>query len=60
MTRAVDETDYDCYLGLSGTLNLLIQQHNLKEEPMLYSMSDQALGSKSSSSDRFNGSRATE
>ena len=31
------------YLGLSETLNMLMQQHNLKEEGMLYPMSDQAL-----------------
>lgn len=49
MTRAVAETDYDTYLGLSETLNMLIQQHNLKEENMLYPMSDQVLGSESDS-----------
>jgi iron-sulfur cluster repair protein YtfE (RIC family) len=47
MTHAVAASDYDGYLGLSGTLNLLIQQHNLKEETMLYPMSDQVLGSES-------------
>jgi iron-sulfur cluster repair protein YtfE (RIC family) len=31
------------YLGLSETLNMLMQQHNLKEEGMLYPMCDQAL-----------------
>ena len=47
MTRAVAETDYDNYLGLSETLNMLIQQHNLKEENMLYPMSDQVFGGES-------------
>ncbi len=31
------------YLGLSETLNMIMQQHNLKEENMLYPMSDRAL-----------------
>jgi hemerythrin-like domain-containing protein len=31
------------YLGLSETLNMVMQQHNLKEENMLYPMSDRAL-----------------
>jgi iron-sulfur cluster repair protein YtfE (RIC family) len=33
------------YLGLSETLNMLMQQHNLKEESMLYPMSDRMLAS---------------
>lgn len=32
------------YLGLSETLLLLMQQHNIKEESMMYPMLDQALG----------------
>ncbi len=35
------------YLGLSETLNMLMQQHNLKEENMLYPMSDRALAGES-------------
>ncbi len=45
MAQAVVKTDYEGYLGLSETLNMLMQQHNLKEENMLYPMSDQVLGS---------------
>ncbi|MHB1084506.1 MAG: hemerythrin domain-containing protein [Thiobacillus sp.] len=45
MAHAVAKTDYAGYLGLSETLNMLMQQHNLKEENMLYPMSDQVLGS---------------
>jgi len=37
--------DKDAYLGLSETLNMLMQQHNMKEENMLYPMSDQVLSS---------------
>lgn len=45
MVRAVADSNQNSYLGLSETLNMLIQQHNLKEESMLYPMSDQVLGS---------------
>lgn len=45
MARAVSEASPNRYLGLSETLNMLMQQHNLKEENMLYPMSDQVLGS---------------
>ena len=44
MAHAVAKTDYESYLGLSETLNMLMQQHNLKEENMLYPMSDRVLG----------------
>lgn len=43
MARAVAGSDQDGYLGLSETLNMLMQQHNLKEENILYPMSDQVL-----------------
>ena len=33
------------FLGLSETLMILIQQHNLKEEQILYPMADQVLSS---------------
>jgi len=44
MAHAVAVTNQDDYLGLSETLNMLMQQHNLKEENMLYPMSDRVLG----------------
>lgn len=43
METAVAARDDTEYLGLSETLNLLMQQHNHKEEAMLYPLSDQAL-----------------
>lgn len=43
MAHAVVKTDYEGYLGLSETLNMLTQQHNMKEENMLYPMSDKML-----------------
>jgi iron-sulfur cluster repair protein YtfE (RIC family) len=44
MAIAATSADQNRYLGLSETLNMLMQQHNLKEENMLYPMSDRVLG----------------
>ena len=49
MAKAVAAGNQDSYLGLSETLNMLMQQHNLKEENMLYPMSDRVLGADSES-----------
>lgn len=49
MAKAVAAGNQDSYLGLSETLNMLMQQHNLKEENMLYPMSDRVLGADSAS-----------
>ena len=43
MTDALQAKDCDEYLGLSETLMILMQQHNMKEEQMLYPMTQQAL-----------------
>jgi hemerythrin-like domain-containing protein len=43
LAGAVAAGDRNACLGLSETLNMLMQQHNLKEENMLYPMSDQVL-----------------
>ncbi len=43
MAHAMIKTDYEGYLGLSETLNMLMQQHNMKEENVLYPMTDQVL-----------------
>jgi iron-sulfur cluster repair protein YtfE (RIC family) len=43
MKQAVEAKDADRYLGLSETLLVLMQQHNLKEDQVLYPMMDQAL-----------------
>ncbi len=45
MADAIAANDQNVCLGLSETLNMLMQQHNMKEENMLYPMSDQVLGS---------------
>ena len=34
----------EAYLGVSETLMILMQQHNMKEEQMLYPMTDRVLG----------------
>lgn len=41
---ALQAADIEDYLGLADTLVILMQQHNLKEENMLYPMCDQHLG----------------
>lgn len=43
MKFAVQKKDSDEYLGISETLLILMQQHNMKEEQILYSMMDQRL-----------------
>jgi len=48
MSQAITENRLKTYLGLSETFLVLMQQHNLKEEQMLYPMSDQALSGKGS------------
>ncbi len=47
MQQAVAARDANQYLGLCETLMLLMQQHNLKEESMLYQMMDEVLGAQS-------------
>ncbi len=44
MANTVADEDHSRLLGLSETLNMLVQQHNLKEENMLYPMADRVLG----------------
>ena len=43
MQAALDTNDTQTYAGLSETLLILMQQHNFKEEQMLYPMADRAL-----------------
>jgi len=43
MRLAAQRQDQDGYLGLSETMLVVMQQHNAKEEQMLYPMADQAL-----------------
>ncbi len=48
MAKAVSARDREQYLGLSETLMMIMQQHNMKEEQMLYPMMDQVLGGEAS------------
>jgi hemerythrin-like domain-containing protein len=43
MGQAITKRDANAYLGLAETLLMLMRQHNLKEEQILYPMADQAL-----------------
>ena len=44
MEAAAGESDLDTVLGQGDTLLMIIQQHNVKEEQMLYPMAQRALG----------------
>jgi hemerythrin-like domain-containing protein len=46
---AVTARDADEFLGLAETLNLLMQQHNMKEEQVLYALMDESLGGEADS-----------
>ena len=43
LETAADERDVDEVLGLCETLLMIMQQHNTKEEQMLYRMADEVL-----------------
>ncbi len=43
MTKSLNTQNGDSYLGLSETLMILMQQHNMKEEQILYPMTDQVI-----------------
>jgi hemerythrin-like domain-containing protein len=43
MSAAVTAGDLDAYAGAAETLLVLLQQHNMKEENILYPMCDRAL-----------------
>ncbi|MEA1892556.1 MAG: hemerythrin domain-containing protein [Campylobacterota bacterium] len=47
MSDAIDTQDKDKFFGLSETLMILMQQHNMKEEQMLYPMAQQHLSAES-------------
>ena len=44
IVEGLSEPDSDELLGLTETLMVLMQQHNMKEEQILYPMTDQSLG----------------
>lgn len=46
-SAALKAADFDNYFGLAETLLIMMQQHNMKEEGMLYPMCDQHLEAES-------------
>lgn len=44
MRAALEQKDKDKFFSISETLMMLMQQHNMKEEQMLYAMAQQHLG----------------
>jgi hemerythrin-like domain-containing protein len=49
MADAVEKQDRDAYLSLAESMMILLQQHNMKEEQMLYAMCDRVLPSSAKS-----------
>lgn len=47
MLEAIEQDNKDRFFGSSETLMILLQQHNMKEEQMLYPMAQQHLSSES-------------
>ncbi len=43
LAGAVEEKDKDAYLSIAESLMILLQQHNMKEEQMLYAMCDRVI-----------------
>ena len=43
MASAIESQDRDAYLSLAESMMILLQQHNMKEEQMLYAMCDRTL-----------------
>ncbi len=43
MAEAVEKQDKDAYLSLAESMMILLQQHNMKEEQMLYAMCDRVI-----------------
>ncbi|MEA3330289.1 MAG: hemerythrin domain-containing protein [Campylobacterota bacterium] len=47
MCEAIDDNNSDRFFGLTETLMILLQQHNMKEEQMLYPLAQQHLNAES-------------
>ncbi len=47
LSEAIDANNKDKFFGLTETLMILLQQHNMKEEQMLYNMAQQHLNAES-------------
>lgn len=44
MLKALETDQYDDFFGIGESFMIMLQQHNMKEEQMLYPMIDQTLG----------------
>lgn len=44
MQKALNEGQYDDFFGIGESMMIMLQQHNMKEEQMLYPMIDRVLG----------------
>lgn len=44
MEATIARSDRDAFFGIAESMMILLQQHNMKEEQMLYPMCDRALG----------------
>ena len=43
MAEAIENKNMDAYLSLAESMMILLQQHNMKEEQMLYAMCDRVI-----------------
>ena len=43
MAGAIERKEKDAYLSIAESMMILLQQHNMKEEQMLYAMCDRAI-----------------
>ena len=43
MAGAIESKDMDAYLSMAESMMILLQQHNMKEEQMLYAMCDRMI-----------------
>lgn len=48
MRKAVEQKDKEKFFSLSETLMILMQQHNMKEEQLIYTLANQHLGDEAS------------
>jgi hemerythrin-like domain-containing protein len=49
MAGAVEKEDKDAYLSMAESMMILLQQHNMKEEQMLYAMCDRVMSAEEKS-----------
>jgi hemerythrin-like domain-containing protein len=50
MAEAIEKKDSDAFLSMAESMMILLQQHNMKEEQMLYAMCDRMIPQESKES----------